>query len=99
MIYGKFKIWHILTGSNSLYVSLRTRRVILVPRYVPMCALPNMFFLNVHDNFMTYLIHCILITQAQSGSRKINSCATALVRIIDKWLKVKHKGFIVNVER
>ena len=46
---------------------------------------------------MTYLNHYRLIIQALSGFRKNHSCETALVHIIDKWLKAINEGFIVGV--
>ena len=68
--------------------------------YRPISILPILSKIlekHVHDSFNAYLNHYKLILKSQSGFRKQHSCETALVCIIDKWLKALNDGFIVGV--
>ena len=62
-----------------------------------MPSLSKLLEKHVHDSFMNYLNHYNLIMKLQSGFRKKHSYETALVRIVDKWLKALNDGFIVGV--
>ena len=71
-----------------------------VNNYRPISILPTLSKLiekHVHDSFITYLNHYKLLCKSQSGFRKKHSCETALVHMIDNWLKSLNNGEIVGV--
>jgi len=71
-----------------------------VNNYRPISILPTLSKLvekHVHDSVMQYLNHYCLLMQTQSGFRKNHSCETALVHLIDKWLKAINDGYIIGV--
>lgn len=70
-----------------------------VNNYRPISILPILSKLlerHTHDSFMSYLNHYNLLTNTQSGFRKGHSCETALVNIVDKWLKALNDGYVVG---
>ena len=50
----------------------------------------------MHDSFILYLNNYKLLWESQSGFRKHHSCETALVHMIDKWLKAMNEGNYVG---
>ncbi len=46
---------------------------------------------------MAYLNHYNLLSKSQSGFRKNHSCETALVSMLDKWIKALNEGKFVGV--
>jgi len=71
-----------------------------VNNYRPISILPTLSKIvekHVHDSLMQYLNHYKLLVKTQSGFRQNHSCETALVHLIDKWLKAINDGFIIGV--
>ncbi len=71
-----------------------------VNNYRPISILPTLSKLiekHVHDSFMAYLNHYNLLSKSQSGFRKNHSCETALVSMLDKWIKALNEGKFVGV--
>jgi hypothetical protein len=71
-----------------------------INNYRPISILPTLSKLierHVHNHFSNYLDHYKLIVESQSGFRKNHSCETALVSLIDRWIKAIHDGKIVGV--
>lgn len=71
-----------------------------INNYRPISILPTLSKLiekHVHDSFMSYLNQYDLLIKSQSGFRKRHSCETALVHILDKWLKALNDGYIIGV--
>lgn len=70
-----------------------------VNNYRPISILPCLSKLlekHVHDSFLNYLNTYDLIHDNQSGFRQNHSCETALVSLIDKWLKALDQGEMVG---
>ena len=71
-----------------------------VNNYRPISILPTLSKLiekHVHDSLMTYLGNHDLICKNQSGFRPKHSCETALINIVEKWLKAMNEGKLVGV--
>ena len=63
--------------------------------YRPISILPtvsNLIENYVHDSFVEYFDNYKLLYNCQSGFRKQHSCETALIILIDKWLKALNDG-------
>lgn len=59
-------------------------------------VLSKLFEKHVHESLMVFLIKYDLLYNTQSGFRTNHSCETALIHMIDKWLKALDKGEIVG---
>ena len=69
-------------------------------KYRPTSVLPTLLKLiekYVHVSFVEYLNHYKLLYKCQSGFRKQQSCETALINMIDKWLKALNDGELVSI--
>lgn len=70
-----------------------------INNYRPISILPTLSKIierHVHDSFILYLNSYKLLCESQSGFRKHHSCETALVHMIDKWLKAMNEGNYVG---
>ena len=60
-------------------------------------VLSKLFEKHAHDSLMKFLEEYNLLYQTQSGFHPNHSCETALIYMIDKWLKALDKGQLVGV--
>jgi len=71
-----------------------------VNNYRPISILPIISKLiekHVHDSLMNFLESHSLICMNQSGFRPNHSCESALINIVEKWLKALNEGELVGV--
>ncbi len=52
---------------------------------------------HVHDSLMNYLNKYNLLHITQSGFRPKHSCETALIGMVDRWLKSMNEGSMIGV--
>ena len=60
-------------------------------------VLSKLFEKHVHDGLINFLESYKLLHDTQSGFRRNHSCETALIHMVEKWLKALDKGELVGV--
>ncbi len=68
--------------------------------YRPVSILPLLSKLierHIHNCFYKYLMDLRILIQSQSGFRKLHSCETALIKLIDTWVEALNRGELNGV--